>query len=196
MPTLKILMKQRVQNQEVRNVFHVAGGDATQANAQDFIDYFRSLWATNFTSLLHTSWNLYGASAKELDIVSNPTIDYTLTAGTLTGTNNSNLLPTQVAKLVTWISFTARPNRGRTYLAGFCEDVNDSDGQLVAGGILTACANWANGMIAVDSVHSGAALTITRVASNGTLVGSNIIESFRNIGNPAIQRRRRIGVGQ
>lgn len=195
MATLRVVMKQRLFNEEVRNTFHVVGGDATQTNAQGIIDYFRSMWDTHLKTALTVNWNLYAASAKELDVVSNPTIDYALTAGQLNGTNINNQMPNQTALLVSWLALTARPNRGRTYLAGLTEDVNGSSGQWT-GTATTAALAWANGMLAVSTPYPGLGMAVTRVSKpSGVLVGSNLIDSARIAAVPATMRSRRIGTG-
>jgi hypothetical protein len=196
MATLRIILKQRLLSQEIRTVLHYAGGDAVHANVPDIIDYVRSVYATNLQSVLVNDWELYGASAKELDIVTNPTIDYTFSAGSLTGSDSSEPAPTQMALLVRWIALTARPNRGRTYLAGFPSGYFDSNG-LWSSTLRSAANAWAADMLDITSVLTGLAQTITRVSkTTGALVGSNIVESYAIIANPSTQRRRRIGVGQ
>lgn len=195
MATMRITMKQTLLGQEVRNTFHVAGADAVQANAQGIIDYFRSMWNTHLTGFLTVQWILYGASAKELDIVSNPTIEYNLTAGPLSGGNVNDVLPPQNALLVSWIALTARPNRGRTYLAGFTENHMGPLGDFLTTAT-TAAQAWADGMLLVSTPYPGLAMTVTRVdKATGTLVGSNVINSARTTNVAATQRSRRKGKG-
>lgn len=195
MATLRITMKQRVLGEEVRNTFHLAGGDAVQANAQGIIDHFRSMWATHLQSALSVAWSLYGASAKELDIVSNPTIEYNLTAGVLGGTNVNNLQPTTVAGLVSWICLTARPNRGRTYLAGWTRNSFDGSGRFGTSDV-TNMQNWADGMLTVSTPYPGLGMVVARISKpSGVLVGSNLIDSARVLNISATMRSRREGTG-
>lgn len=195
MATLRVILKQRLLEQEIRNTFHYGGGDATQTNAQGIGDYIRSLYATHLAGYLSTSWRLHGFSCKELDIVSNPTIDYTFTAGVLDGTAADDPMPTQVCKLVSWLAYTARPNRGRTYLGGFCE-TGLTGGKFTQVGLLNGVDSWATDMLNITATYPGAAMVIARTSKPaGILVGSNLIDTYRNPGNPAIQRRRRVGQG-
>lgn len=195
MATLRVTMKQRLGSEEVRNTFHLVGGDATQTNAQGIIDFFASMWSTHLATTMSVNWLLYAASAKELDIVSNPTIDYTLTAGAFGGSNTADQLPNQLALLVGWLALTARPNRGRTYLAGFTEQVMGPSG-LWTGTATAAGQAWADGMLTVSTPYPGLGMAVTRVSKpSGVLVGSNLINSARISNIPATMRSRRVGTG-
>ena len=196
MPTLRINILQTWQGQQCRNVIHYAGGDAVQANAQAIADQIRVLYATHMTSRLSTTWSARGITAKELDVVSNPTIEYPFTSGSIAGASTGETLPSQMALLARFISYTARPNRGRMYLPGFTE------GDMASGqwhtNTLSAALAFANGLLDLPTTLTlGMALTITRVDKvTGVLVGSNIVENVATEPIPATQRRRRIGVGQ
>ncbi len=196
MGTLRVILKQVLLGQQVRTVLHYAGGDAVQTNAQGIGDYIRSMYSTHLATSLCNVWEMYGFSAKELDITTNPTIEYGFSAGALTGTVGTNPAPAQMALLVRWIALTAPPNRGRTYIGGLPSAGFDATGQWGTGP-RAATVSWATGMLAINAAFTGLTQTITRVSkTTGVLVGSNIVDTFLTIGNPATQRRRRQGVGQ
>lgn len=196
MATMRFTFIQTLQSQVIQNTFHVAGGDAVQANAQAIGDYWRSIYASQLQLRLANNWSLDRFKAKELDVVTNPTIEYNFTAGQLVGTNTNTCAPNQLALLVRWTALTARPNRGRTYVAGLCVSDLGDDGRW--GIDATAdVQSWAEGMLDVSTAFTGLAMTITRVSrTTGILVGSNLIDQVAALRNPATQRRRRIGVGQ
>ncbi len=63
-----------------------------------------------------------------------------------TGTDANGLLPYQTAALVSWSTAgRGRSYRGRSYLAGFCEDF--STGRDVAAGLITALGLWAGELL-------------------------------------------------
>lgn len=63
------------------------------------------------------------------------------------GTDTGELLPYQTAALVSWATGTrGRSFRGRTYLAGFCEDF--SSGRDVSGTLITAITAFKNAILA------------------------------------------------
>jgi len=196
MATLAVVMKGLVFGQQVRNIFYFAGADAVQANAQEIGDALRGAWVNNLNLALTNQFTLSGFDAKELDVVSNPWIEYTFTAGSWTAGSGNAALPTQIAALVTFIAFTARPNRKRSYLAGMLEE-NTGTNNLWTSGTVTVLGGWAQEVMDVPTTTTLAiAHVIARVDKvTGVLVGSNILDTFRITDIPATQRRRRIGVG-
>lgn len=196
MATLAVVMKGIWQGQQVRNIYYVAGGDALYANAQDIGDAIRAAYNAELIAHMDNALTWYGFDAKELDVVTNPWIEHTFTSGDLVGANADLPLPTTVAALVTWLAFTARPNRKRSYIPGI------TNGRVQQSGLwTTALVDDLNafGELLIDlptTTSLAIAFVIARVnRETGVLVGSNILEAVRASNIPATQRRRRIGVG-
>lgn len=196
MSTLLLTLKWRMFAQEFRNVFYFAGDDAVQGNAQDLGDFMRARIAARIGSTLVNDIVLYGFDVKDLADPGNPTIEYTFTSGTLTGTSTNDPLPSQVAALVTFIALAAKPNRKRFYIPGFSEGNIGPDGRWTPGtlnvmGLLADDINIVGTTLSLAIAH-----VISRInRPTGVLVGSNILETKRLSEVPATQRRRRIGVG-
>lgn len=195
MPILRIAAKQRLFGQEVRNIFHYVGSDASQVSMPAIAAAMRAAWDTNLVAQLSDEWQLYAVEAKELDDPANPTIEYSFGAGPLDGGLATGILPTTNALLVSWKAFTAPPNRGRTYLAGFTV-ASTTDGRFVNGAVIAAAA-WANDLFVLPTTLGlNMSMSIVRVdPETGAYVSSNAIEELSAQAIPATQRRRRIGSG-
>lgn len=196
MTTLRIVAKMTLAGQEVRNVFYVAGGDATHENAQDIVDAIAGVYEDNWMPAATTNLGLYGFDVKELDDPENPTIEYLPTGGAIAGEVTGDLAPTQIAALVSFKSVTAPPNRKRTYLPGLAEGAFDADA-LLNNTVRAAMVSWADAMLDLATTTSLAiAFVIARIEpTTQVLVGSNILTQYLLSIVPATQRRRRIGRG-
>lgn len=122
MAIIELVAKQRIGVEEVRNVFHiqtVVPGDNQETAAGEQL---RTYWAA-MADFLHPSWSLYGFSYRNIEIAGAQSIDVDY-AAPVVGSNIGELLPAQVAGLVSFKTGTTPPNQGRKYLAGFTEDNN------------------------------------------------------------------------
>lgn len=197
MSTLKIVMKQRMGTDELRNVFYVAGAFATTANSQAIGDYFRTAWVragNSIQAVLSTAWTMYGFDVKDVTDPLNPTVPFVFTSGDLVGLNGSSEpLPQQIAAMVSFKALTAPPNTSRKYLAGMTEGEHDANGWLAS--TKTRLGVWAQTFLDMPTdLDPGIALVVSRFNLN-VLVGSNILDSYIVSDYARTQRRRTPGRG-
>lgn len=191
---LLVVAKQRLLSQEIRNTFWFGGNDAIMDNAQDIVDAMRAAWATNLGAQLITDWTLYGFDVYDKTIPGVPGIEFIPTSGSLTGSNNTDSVATQIAMLVTFKAQVAPPNTNRKYLAGWGEGAMvDSLWQTAKTDLAAA---WAADVLDIGTTTS-LAIVMEVVALNldGTVSGGNPLEYALVRQVPATQRRRRIGIG-
>lgn len=195
----QVVHKQRLLSQEIRNVYYYEAqtGDPTDAEWQDIVDEIRADYVAELQSHFNTTWSFYGINRRVVSTAGLLSFDEVPTAGDLLGTDAGNEMPTQVAMLVSVKGTTTKPNRARTYLAGFPADtVNNS---VFLSGDLTAAETFVD----LQSVLNAAGTNeLQRVSaqwnsSHTQVIASNNIAGRASVASqvPATQRRRRIGVG-
>lgn len=197
MATLRVVLKQRIIGNEVRNVFYVAGAYAEIANAQTIADYFRTSFALGGADMAagaSDAWELYGVDIKDVTDPANPVVPFNFTAGVLAGTNvGSDALPIQNCVLVSFKATTAPPNRSLKYLAGFVENSHTNDGW--SSGTINRVGLWAQYLLDMPTnLDPGIALVVSRINAN-ILVGSNILDTYSISPYARTQRRRTPGRG-
>lgn len=191
---LLTVAKQRLLGQEIRNTFWWGGNDATMANAQAIIDEMADAWEVEIKANLVPEWTLYEFDVYDKTIPSVPGLQFLPTAGAVVGTNANDLLPTQIACLVTYKAQVAPPNSNRKYLGGFSD--NAIVNGLYTAPFITTISNWAQRMLDLPTATGLAVvLEVVLLLPDGTVSGGNPLEYFLVRDNPATQRRRRIGVG-
>lgn len=188
---------QRFLGQEVRNVFYyeTAHESLSAAQLQEVADDIRALYVAQIGAAnISNDWALYGVSIRRVDVAGIPGIDVGFTSGTLSGTATNESLPSQIAMLAHGVSYVAKPNRVRSYLAGLVEN-HLVDGYWAAAA-MTQRLNLINALdtLTIDGV------SWERVAAQWntahTLVDDwNQIATYFISDVPATQRRRRIGRG-
>jgi len=199
MPIWQVTMKQRVLNQEVRNVIYYLGAQETLSGSeqQELADDMRADWATTtglINNVLCTAWRLYGINLRRVDEPGWPSIDLGFTSGELVGTGSAEVMPTQVAVLIHGTAYAQKPNRVRTYLGGVQE-------AAIAASQVTPAAQ-ATILTFAGVLHSesiGGDLWKRVAAKWDTdrthVVAYNEITNYAVSATPATQRRRRIGRG-
>lgn len=199
MAIFQVVHKQRLLLQEVRNVFYyeTITGDPTSAEWQDIADEIRVDLTGDINDDQSASWSFYAIEYRKVDVAGLLSVEVIPTAGTLVGVNANNEVPTQIALLVSVKGDTVKPNRARTYLAGFTiAGLTDS---IWGSNIVAACELFVD----LQSVLNAAGTNeLQRVSAQWNSSHTQVI-AFNNIAArpskgslvPATQRRRRIGVG-
>lgn len=199
MAIFQVTHKQRLLLQEVRNIYYyeTITGDPTSAEWQDIADEIRVDFTGDINDDQSDSWSFYAIEYRKVDVAGLLSVEVFPTAGDLAGVNANNEVPTQIALLVSVKGTTIKPNRARTYLAGFTiAGLTDS---IWGANILAACELF----IDLQSVLNAAGTNeLQRVSaqwnsSHTQVIAHNNIAASASKGSlvPATQRRRRIGVG-
>lgn len=199
MSIYQIVTKARDTSQnEYRNVqhFEFPGYVPSNTEIQDAIDDLDTSYKANLQTLIRVNVEFYEYDVRRVDVGNLPAIPFQPTAGGWFGTNNANLLPRQVAPLISFKSLTAYPRNARTYLFGFTEDSS------AAGGTLEPTSKAAIEQYAFDSgslnVNGNTNALRQAVQYGGTprvVVANNEVTSFIVRDDFATQRRRVRGVG-
>lgn len=179
---------------EMRNVFYFHGTEAEWENRQAIVDEMRSIYQ-NFSGDIVNNCQLYSCTVYDLNEPEAPGAEVTFTSGVLTFTNSGEMLPQQVALLLSFKSQTSKPNRARKYIGGFGE------GNLVDGVWYSTLITHANSFCA-DLLDIGSALSLdVNFATLGYQTGDppslvmQTLTDYKVSSIPATQRRRRPGVG-
>ncbi len=141
--------------------------------------------------------SIYGIDRRRVDSAGLLTFSETFTLGSAVGSLATQSVPTQIALLVSNKGTTTKPNRARTYLAGFTQaDINN--------GLFDANARG-NGEAFIDlqsNLNAAGTNPLSRVAAQWNtghtmVIATNDISGAASVASfiPATQRRRRIGVG-
>lgn len=183
---------------EQRNVhwYDSPGGVLSLAEEQDLVDALEDEYRDNLQTFLSSQLTVYGGDVRRVDVASLPVNSYTFTAGSFAGLDASNLLPSQVAAIVSFKANTAYPRRARTYMFAVGEDCNNSVGKT-DGTFDGALSDWAGDIL---SLALPGGKTLNKVAaryegSPPTVTASNILTSYATQRVWATQRGRRLGVG-
>lgn len=190
---------QRWVAQECRNVYYyeTTVGEPSDSEWKDCVDEIRADYVAEFTGHLSDEWEFYGIERRRVDTAGLLSFLEVPTAGKFIGTATADTLPTQIAMLVGVKGTTTKPNRARTYLAGWTENaVTDSL-------FLAAPRSAAQTFIDLQAVLNAAGTNpLQRVAaqwntSHTQVINQNWISTSFGVASevPATQRRRRIGVG-
>lgn len=194
-----ITHKYRLLNQEIRNTFYYTTtvGEPSAGEFQDMADEIRADFVSELQASVSAALTLYGMDYRRVDIAGLLTFSLTFTAGDVVGGSANDPLPTQVAMVVSNKGTTTKPNRARTYLAGFIET------STTAGLFNTSYLGAATDFIDLQSnLNGGGTNPLSRVAaqwntSHTQVIASNDLSGAASVASavPGTQRRRRIGVG-
>jgi len=185
--------------QQIRNTFYYTTdvGEPTDAEWQTIADEIRTDFDAGMDAVLSDEISLYGIDRRRVDSAGLLTFSETFTLGAIAGASASDPLPTQVAMLVSNKGTTVKPNRARSYLAGW-HDASTVD-SIFAGGALSAAETFID---LQSDLNTGGVNPLSRVAAEWNLghtfvVDTNPLGGAASVGSaiPATQRRRRIGVG-
>lgn len=199
MTIFQVTHKQRWLLQEIRNIFYyeTTVGNPSVSEWQDIADEIRADYVAETATLLVPEWEFYGIDYREVDTAGLPSFSVVPTAGVLAGSHGSDSLPTQVAILVSAKANATKPNRVRTYLAGFSEDAVFNS--LVSAGTKSAAEAFFDEQTVLNNAGTNTLQRVS-VAWNSThtqVVDYNNVAAAAGVASvvPATQRRRRIGVG-
>lgn len=188
-----------VLGQEVRNTFYYEAtvGDPSPTEWTDIADEIRAHYVTHMQALNVDTFSMRGILVRKVNVAGLPSTEYPFTLGAVSGSVATDPLPAQIAMVVSVQGATAKPNRGRTYLAGFAEaDLTDG---LFQAGVATQAVNFITDM---QDHNSGGTNPVSRVSAQWNVSHTQVV-AFNGIDAavprasliPATQRRRRIGVG-
>jgi hypothetical protein len=199
MGTYQVVHKYTLLGQEIRNVFYyvTSVGEPSDSEWQDIADEIRADWVAEMRSFVVDDYTIYGIDYRRVDIAGLLTFSKSFTAGSSSGSDTADPLPTQIAMLVSNKGTTTKPNRARSYLAGF----GDSD--VSAGLFLANHMAAAEAFIDLQSnLNSAGTNPLSRVSAQWNtgrtqVIATNDISGASSVASqvPATQRRRRIGVG-
>ena len=186
-----VAVRQTLANEEVVNVLGFSNVTEDEDELQDLADEIRSAWASELASALSIDWQLDDIKVSFIDgdHISHSTV-ITPQLGPLEGASPDDILPTQSALLCTFSFAGIRPNRGRSYLAGFTESAT-LDGVWLGGHRVNATQMYQE---MVDGLQIGATVAFLRIIGrpNDTRPNyvSNPITSIGTHGPVRTQRRR------
>lgn len=185
--------------QECRNIYYyeTQTGNPTTSEWQDIVDEIRADWVAEMVTGLVPEWVFWGIDYRIVDTAGLLSFEALPTAGIAAGTSANDSVATQVALLVSIKGTTVKPNRARTYFAGYNEaSLVDSIWSSGARGSAETFADLqsvlnAAGTNELQRVSAQWNLGHTQVIDSNNIAGSAALASLV----PATQRRRRIGVG-
>jgi hypothetical protein len=199
MGTYLVTHKGTLLGQQIRNTFYyiTTVGEPSDAEWQVAADEIRADWVAQMAARITSSMTLDGIDRRRVDIAGLLSFSETFTLGPIAGSNGSDPIATQVALLISNKGTTIKPNRARTYLAGFTE------ADVLVSQWLAAATNAGEAFVDLQSNLNGAgANPLSRVAAqwNATrtaVILTNDLSGAASVASviPATQRRRRIGVG-
>lgn len=194
MGVLRCTINQTWLGQQIRNTIHYGGGDAILANGVQIADAIRDAYVNSgVLDRLSTSWSVRSVSMQ--DVQGNPgvTVEFPFTGGDLTGNSQNESITTQVAAIIRWLAYTARPNRGRIYQAGLQE--GSMANSRIRSGTVNDLLNFGQELLDLPA-NTGLAMALVIARYNaGVYVGSNIVEAVQVPDVPGVIRRRRLGSG-
>lgn len=199
MTIYQVTHKMRWLGQECRNVYYYETqvGNPSSSEWQDIADEIRADFVAEMGGFLVPEWAFYAIDYRIVDTAGLLTFEKVPTSGEYVGTSGSDSLPTQVALLVSVKGTTTKPNRTRTYMAGFSESA------VVDSLFITSVLSAGETLVDLQSVLNAAGTNeLQRVAaqwnsSHTQVIATNNVAGDASVASlvPATQRRRRIGVG-
>ena len=189
--TFKIIVNQRVGDVIAQNRLIFDGLLGDPSNKTAFADAIRAMYAS-VANRLHPLWSLESITYTELVGAGSFSEVIDFTDGELSGTATGELLPTQVALLLSTSSLSAPPNRGRIYIPAMTE-ANCANGLFNA----TVRNDFENAFGALfDGSLPGAVdpsiLHIARLNAQGnTLISANPVSGLIARESPGTVRNRR-----
>lgn len=199
MTVYQVTHKGRYHGQQIRNMFYyeTTVGEPSTSEWQDVVDEIRADYVAELAAYLVTEYLFYGIDYRVVTTAGLLALEALPTAGDWAGSSAIDSLTSQIAMLVSIKGLTTKPNRARTYLAGFHEQ-NVVDSLWIVG-----AKGAAEAFIDLQSaLNTGGTNPLQRVSAQWNTSHTQVI-AFNNIAArpanasevPATQRRRRIGVG-
>jgi len=184
----KVALKAQLSGQLYVLTPHVIEGVYIGDFAQDMAEWAETWLDTNMKSKVASNCKWDTIELRNLTTTTEG-LDYPVS---ITGNRASEPLPNNVAMVVSLrTGLVGRRYRGRLYVAGLTEDVNDSGtwNASFAAGIGTIWEDWLNISFSLGIPHA-AMCVYSRKYGIATPVTAISVSQY-----PGTQRRRRIGVG-
>jgi hypothetical protein len=109
------------------------------------------------------------------------------------GLNGTNRLPPGTALCVSLrTGLTGRSNRGRTYLGGFCEDVNDSEGQPQAN-LVSHCESYITDIITGSDAAGYPLAVVSTILNNEPRATAKVTDVETAVADRVWDRQKRRG---
>jgi hypothetical protein len=178
---------------QTRNVFYLEGNDATLTNGNDLVDAVidclmqtPNAFVDNYA---YTGGTVYDLATPEV-----PGTFFSHSGGDQAGTGTGDPLPGQIAMLLNMWSYSNKPNRKRTYIAGLGEGAINSG--IWSSANLTAFEDVIADLLDFDTFSGlDARMCAYGKLSDGVTYDLNYLDDGRAESIPATQRRRRRGTG-
>ena len=136
MPDALVTLNQTIDSKYAANVLAFSNVTEDADQLQTMADDLRSSFAFDVVAHLSTSWTLDSITVAFIDVDHiSFSVEIPFTEGQLIGQNIADVLPTQCAMLVSTSFVGAKPNRGRVYFAGLCE--NNTNGNVMNATVVT-----------------------------------------------------------
>jgi len=193
MAIFRVVMNMVMDGNEQRNTFYVGNPDTTGLDAQDAAFQIADAYATQLAGILSEKWSLYGASIQDMSAAGNPVIPVEIVP--FTGdVVTDDWAPLQVTNVVTFRSYTPKPNRGHKHLGGWTE-LSINKGVFTAT-VQTAVGNWAGAILEMAEANPAKGLALAHYDDVLHKVTSANPATFYHLNNvPGTLRRRRKGRG-
>lgn len=183
---------------QYRNVHHYQFFNTVPSTTalQELVDGIDAAYKTNLQANISDSVTFDAYDVRRVDLGDYPTIEYVATNGTWSGTNTNDPLPHQVAALVLFKALTPYPRSTRTYLFGFTEGGNASNGRIESG-LVTNLEDWADDMFTIETEETfdPDKVAVQYGGDPRVVVDENDVTQRTVRAVWATQRRRRRGVG-
>jgi hypothetical protein len=178
---------------QTRNVFYLEGADATLSNGNDIVDAIIDCLMQNKAQFAD-NYAMTGGTCYDLSTPEVPGTFFSHSSGDQAGTGTGDPLAGQIAVLLNFWSYTNKPNRKRTYIAGQTEGSMTSG--LWTSALQTAFSGVVDDLLDFDTFSSlDARMCAYGKLSDGVTYDLNFLDDGRVEAVPATQRRRRRGSG-
>lgn len=193
-----VVLNYRLFANTQQNVLVFSNMPTTPEGRQTMADAMRaSFIVADLPSNRSNNWSWVSVTFIYNDQLPIFSVEVPFTAGALFGLSASDTLAPQTSLLVSTKIVGTPPNRGRIYFGGLTENDNTDLGQWDAG-TLANHSDWVSSLVDGVPYTGGAGMAFLRIGRRnaaGVLTLTNGIETVVAQAVPAIQRRRRQGVG-
>lgn len=189
-----VICNQTIDTKYAANVLAFSNVTEDPDQLQSMADQMRSYWNDAVVAHLSEKWSLDSITVAFIEggIISF-SVDVPFTLGVLQGVNTSDILPTQTCMLVSTSYVGAKPNRGRVYFGGLCE--NNTTDNVWNSSVITDFENLVEGWR--DGLDQPPDTVFLRIMGRPNATRPTYLSSPVDIvtgrGRIATQRRRRRG---
>lgn len=194
--TVRVELIQRLDGQELENVFHCANAVSYDAAAmRSLCEAFILWWDTDIDILVSADLSLVNTIATDLDSETGPRVEES-TGLPIAGIPVSPALPNNIALVAKWTTESrGRSFRGRSYFAGLREDVVTNN--TIQAALLTSWEAACSSLIA-DIATEGWTLVVASLFEDNAPRAEGITTAITGVSidsTVASQRRRLPGRG-